>query len=89
MAILDKLATGQLIGWGRTHDGRIAPLAEIRRDYWRSAAWSYYFLADDTDKLHQDPHVWPLINTLDQGERYFDVCVNRIQALRIWPGAKK
>lgn len=85
MAILDRLATGQLIGWGRSHQGRIAPLAEIRRDYWRSAQWSYYFLANDEDEMHQGPHVWPLFNTLDQGERYFDVRVNRVQASRIWP----
>ena len=63
-------------------------LAEIRRDYWRSAQWSYYFLADDKDEMHQGPHVWPIFNTLDQGERYFDVRVNRAQASRAWPQAR-
>jgi hypothetical protein len=84
MEILDKLSTGQLVGWGRSHEGRIVPLAEIRRDYWRSAQWSYYFLADEKDEMYHQEHVWPIFNTLDQGERYFDVYVNRAQALRIW-----
>jgi hypothetical protein len=89
ISIRDKLATGQLIGWGRTHEGRIAALAEIRRGYWSSAQWSYYFLADEKDAMHHGPHVWPLQVTLDPREEYFDVHVNRGQALRIWGRAKK
>jgi hypothetical protein len=85
MAILDKLSTGQLAGWGRTQERRLfAPLVQIEQSYWGIAGWSYYFLPGMRDSLSDEVHVWPRLTSLD-GQRFYDVHMNRVQALRIWP----
>ena len=52
------------------------------------AGWSYSFLDDKKDSLSDEVHVWPQSADLN-GQRYYDVHVNRAQALRIWRRAKK
>jgi hypothetical protein len=89
IAILDKLSTGQLIGWGRLHEVRIGtPLVPIEQSYWAIAGWTYYFLPEKKDSLSDEVHVWPRSANRDS-QRYYDVHVNRAQALRIWRRAKK
>ena len=87
LAILDKLSTGQLNGWGRTQEVRVGtPFVPIERGYWAIAGWTYNFLAEKKDSLADDVHVWPRLST---GQHLYDVHVNRAQALRIWRRAKK
>lgn len=82
--VLDKLATGQLVAWGRKalHGGAktaYSSLAPIDPLYWQSADFNYVFLLDgherDTHVRGQQP------GNLDYGDIHF----NRERACAIWP----
>jgi hypothetical protein len=79
--VLDKLATGQLMAWGRKMNGiGYRPLQAIKMTFWYNARFTYFFLTKDPDSA---THV--LGNDLLENASFSDIHVNRVSALRIWP----
>jgi peptidoglycan/LPS O-acetylase OafA/YrhL len=76
--VLDKLATGQIIAWGRAvdHDAE-RPLARIDSGYWREA--SFTFLNGDRDRV-----VDVVGGNIRHCVCYRDIQVNKADALRVW-----
>jgi len=81
-AIKDRLSTGQFRSWGRL--SKEGTLIEIPADYWRNAEWSYFFLSPDEierrDMAHSRRAAWNHSDAPD----YWDVQVNRAQAMKLW-----
>jgi hypothetical protein len=78
--VQDKLASGQLLAWGRRANGR--PLQLIGLLFWEQANFTYWFLADGHDgEEHAISH--SLLTVAN--EAYRDIHVNKGSALRIWP----
>jgi hypothetical protein len=77
--VLDKLAAGQLMGWGRRVRGR--PLQPIGLLFWAQAKFTFWFLAENHDDVeHARSH-----NLMAEDEAFSDVRVNKGMASRIWP----
>jgi hypothetical protein len=77
--VLDRLASGQLLAWGRRHGDR--PLQPITITFWPEARFTYFFLADDHDnESHAES-----CNISNLGFGFSDIRVNKGAALRIWP----
>jgi len=82
--VLDKLATGQVMAWGRLdNDGDIRPMRPIRREYWEDAEWTYFFVDNQPREAELVHCKWPWFKK--QVEEYRDVRFNKQQAMAIWP----
>ena len=88
-AILDKLAIGRMSAWGRRDwddygdDQHSSTQVPIRREYWETAQWTYFFLEDPgRERVHCD---LPWHDRRSEG--YRDIQVNRAQVLAIWPSS--
>ena len=89
-AIMDKLSTGQVVGWGRPRGDKLSALVQIDQNYWSAVERTYSFYTDDKqDALEPGPHVGPLWNVWTDNRKYYDVYVSKAQALRIWQRAGK
>jgi hypothetical protein len=77
--VMDKLATGQLIAWGRRGRGR--PLQPINMTFWPEAGLTDSFLAPDHD---DDEHARNNA-VLTVNESYNDVRMYSVHVSRIWP----
>jgi hypothetical protein len=77
--VMDKLATGQLLAWGRR--GKARPLQPIDMTFWPDARLTYSFLAAD----HDDDEHAVKNRILSPLEIYSDIRISKAQALRIWP----
>ena len=82
--ILDKLATGRLLAWGRPVEDYATALRPIPRTYWEDAQFTHIFLL--SDEPTSGPHVVTLWHVRN-AEEYRDLKVNKAQALRLWPTA--
>lgn len=83
LLVMDKLATGQLMAWGRLIDGDgPTPLRPINRPYWEVSNWTYLFFTSDADA----PHATSKWHVRDDTE-YTDIRVNKSQALRVFSPA--
>jgi hypothetical protein len=77
--VLDKLASGQLMAWGRRVRSR--PLQHIGTMFWADANFTFWFLAEgQDDSEHAKSH-----SLIVADEAYSDIRVNKAQAKRIWP----
>ena len=79
--VLDKMATGQLLSWGRSKGAGQRPLEPIIHTFWHSAALTYSFLAPDHDQAEHARST----NVLANEVFYSDLRVNKAQALCFWP----
>ncbi len=82
LEVMDRLATGQLMAWGRLVDEEPTPLRPINRTYWEVAKWTYMFFTGDPDAPHTKT-TWHVRDELE----YKDVRVSKSQALRVFSRA--
>jgi hypothetical protein len=82
-AIVDALAIGRLKAWGRTtqlmSSAKLGSLQLIKPEYWIRGRLTMWFL-----HINDEASSHARSNEID-GRDYFDIKVNRRQALSIWP----
>jgi hypothetical protein len=83
--ITDKLATGQLIAWGRAIDSsRTLPLYPIPEDYWLHARLNVWLL-DDEPGGGNILQASPVDQSAPNKTQYREILINQAQAVAEWP----
>jgi hypothetical protein len=75
--ILDRLAVGQLGGWGRRVGGNNV-LTKIAPDDWAEAEWTFMFFGEEPAWREE-------VHARIEGNEYRDVTFKRSEVLAIWP----